>query len=123
MFQYKAPTSESLRIADDIISSYLTHIGNVDTVLFRRFDAHSVANLQSRLREPVLKLNNDEWNDLSQFLRSVSLSLRPFPDLQENYTPKALYKAIDEIADYALMLPDEPPARTAPPIVGRKHGL
>lgn len=122
MFEYKAPTLESLRIADEIISSYLLHIGNVDTVLFRRFDAHSVANLQLRLREPVIKLKNEEWNDLSQFLRSVSLSLRPFPDLQERHAPDTLYKAIDEIADYALMLPEEPPARTAPP-QGRKHGL
>lgn len=122
MTDYKRPAPESLRIADDIITSYLVHIGNVDSVLFRRFDAHSVANLQSRLREPVLNLKNAEWNDLSQFLRSVSLSLRPFPDLKEKHSPDTLYKAIDEIADYALTLPDEPPARVAPP-QGRKHGL
>ena len=122
MPEAQSPDQNSLKIADRILTSYLDHIDGVDAVLFRRFDAKAVSGLQARLREGEEALSHADWDDLSLLLRSVTLSLRPFPDLARNYPADILYKAADDIAAYALTLSGDPPARSTPP-KGRKYGF
>lgn len=116
------PDHRTMQIADQMLISYLDHIDGVDAVLFHRFDAQAVSGLQERLRGGAEQLSDSDWTGLSQLLRSITLSLRPFPDLAGDYPADLLYNVTDEIADYALNLPGDPPARSTPP-KGRKYGF
>lgn len=121
------PSLENLRIAADALQSWLGHAEQVDQVLFGRFTPPQISALQGRLRHAIgagdaTPLPLQDWDDLSLLLRSMSLSLVPFPDLTEKYQRSAFYTAVDQIAEYALTLPEEPPGKVNPPR-GRVHGL
>lgn len=123
----KPPSQKALHIAGDMIGAYLDQITHVDQMLFRGFTRDKAARLHDRLGDVLASppdedpLRRAEWDDLSLLLRSISMSLQPFPDLTEKYRTDDLYAAIDEIAAYALALPDDPPEKITPR--GWAHGL
>lgn len=118
----KLPQDRTLQIVDQMLTAYLKHIGDVDAVLFHRFDEQRVSSLQARLQNGADALSHEDWDGLSQLLRSITLSLRPFPELARDYPAGTLYKAADEVAAYALTLPGEPPSRATPPR-GKRYGF
>jgi hypothetical protein len=109
--QPNLPGASDLAIAGDALQAYLNAPDSVDRFLFRAFTPENIAVLKDKITTPTTLVRND-WDQLSLFLRSVALSLDPFPDLDKRYTHGELYDAIDRIAEYALNLPDTPPNRT-----------
>lgn len=102
--QHNPPATSDMVIAGDALQAYLNAPDGVDRFLFRAFTPDNVAALKEKITTPAALSRND-WDQLSLFLRSVALTLDPFPDLEKRYTQKALYDSIDRIADYALNLP------------------
>lgn len=107
--QPNEPAANDLVIAGDALQAYLNAPDGVDRFLFRAFTPEIIAGLKTKIETPK-NLERNDWDMLSLFLRSVSLSLDPFPDLDKRYTHGELYDAIDRIAEYALNLPDTPPS-------------
>lgn len=103
-------TKDDLLIAGAALRDYIDAGDAVDHFLFRAFTPDKVAVLQNNVRNPD-RMTRDDWDDLSLFLRSVALSLGPFPVLEKHYTQTQIYDAVDRIAEYALNLPGTPPAR------------
>ncbi len=104
------PTADDLLIAGAALRDYIDAANAVDHFLFRAFTPDKVAALQNNVRNPD-QMTRDDWDGLSLFLRSVALSLDPFPTLEKHYTQTQIYDAVDRIAEYALNLPNTPPAR------------
>lgn len=109
--QAHPPSAADMAIAGDALQAYLNAPNAADRFLFRAFSPDIVSGLKGKIQAPQNLVRND-WDMLSLFLRSVALSLDPFPDLDKRYTHGELYDAIDRIADYALNLPDAPPNTT-----------
>lgn len=123
MAEHTLPDQNTLQVADDILTAYLNHAGSVDSVLFNRFDAGAVSGIQARLRQGGEALNKNDWGDLSLLLGSITLNLRPFPELVQKYPSQRLYQVADDIGDYASSLS----VRSIPPkitrIRGKKYGF
>lgn len=99
------PDSSDMAIAGAALQAYLAAPDGVDRFLFRAFTPENVSTLNHKTQNPD-SMTRAEWDQLSLFLRSVALTLDPFPELEKRYTHGELYDAIDRIAEYALNQPE-----------------